>query len=417
MVSAQIIDIDRLSQPISEDSPQGSDPRRDRSAGSLYSTIKDARNSARAAERASLFDDDARSNLMAQWRPILQQAPKLLETQAKDLEISCWYLEALVRDAGFGGLRDGFALIDALVEKYWDGLYPEPDEEDGLETRVAPLTGLNGDGGEGTLLAPLRNLPITAPGTGSGNFDEYTFWQYQQAVETDKLPDPSAREERANRLGFTLAAIRQAVQASPDAFYLELFADLEAILATYKRLHERLRQHCGADAPPSSAISSLLEEIQRGLRFLTKDKLAQAQPEPEAQAGAAPAAQAAAATVTYAVAAPALAAGAVASREEALHRLLEIAHFFRATEPHTPLASGIERLVRWGRMSVAELMAELMPDNTARAIYSQLTGVDVNNPERSSDSRPLIAVPPPLAAAPVATAVARAAEPESDLKW
>lgn len=424
MASAQIVDIDRLIQPISEESPQGTDPRSDRSAGSLYSTIKDARNGARAAERASLFDEDAGAGIMAQWRPILQQAPKLLETQAKDLEIACWYLEALIRDSGFGGLRDGFVLIDALVEKYWDGIYPEPDEEDGLETRVAPLTGLNGDGGEGTLLAPLRNLPITAPGSSSGNFDEYTFWQYQQAVETDKLADASAREERANRLGFTLADIRQAVLASPDSFYVELLDDIEVIQATYKQLHDRLRQHCGSDAPPSSSISSLIEEIQRSLRFLTKDKLAhlQAQPEPQAQAGAATGAEnsaAAGAAVTYAVAAPAVGGGPVASREEALQRLAELAHFFRVTEPHTPLASGIERLVRWGRMSVAELMAELMPDSTARAIYGQLTGVDVNNPERSGDTGAAhrVVIAPPVVSTPAASAPAAVEEPENDLKW
>jgi len=412
VASAQLIEIDRLIQPISEETPQGADPRRDRGAGSLYSTIKDARNGARAAERASLFDEDARAGIMAQWRPILQQAPKLLETQAKDLEIACWYLEALVREAGFVGLRDGIKLIDALVENYWDGLYPEPDEEDGLETRVAPLTGLNGDGGEGTLLAPLRNLAITAPGTGSGNFDEFTFWQYQQALETDKLADAGAREERANRLGFTLAAIRQAVQASPDAFYVDLLDDLDATLATYQQLHERLRGHCGADAPPSSAISALLEDIQRGLRFLAKDKLAQAQPaqsEAPAEDGPVTAAAGTQAVAAAGVAAG-IAAGPVASREEALQRLLEIAHFFRATEPHTPLASGIERLVRWGRMSVGELMAELMPDNTARAIYGQLTGVDVNNPERASGEQRVVVAPPVSAPAP-------APEPESDLKW
>jgi len=428
VASAQIIDIDRLSQPISEDAPQGSDPRRDRAPGSLYSSIKDARNSARAAERASLFDEDARAGIMAQWRPILQQAPKLLETQAKDLEIACWYLEALVRDSGFGGLRDGIKLIDALVEKFWDGVYPEPDEEDGLETRVAPLTGLNGDGGEGTLLAPLRNLAITAPGSGSGNFDEYTFWQYQQAVETDKLADANARQERANRLGFTLADIRQAVQASPDAFYIELLDDLDATLATYKQLHDRLRQHCGGDAPPSSAISGLLEDIQRSLRFLTKEKLAhlQAKSEPqaaEAQADATPAsAGAAPGAVTYAVAAPAVGGGPVASREDALQRLAELAHFFRVTEPHTPLASGIDRLVRWGRMNVAELMAELMPDSTARAIYGQLTGIDVNNPQSSGGNAVVpvaIAAPVVKAAAPVAAPAPTpaATEEDDDLKW
>jgi type VI secretion system protein ImpA len=386
MASEQIVDIDQLTQAIAGDAPQGTDPRGDRSASSLYAIIKDARNSARAAERANLFDQDAGADIAALWRPVLQQSPKLLTEQAKDLEIACWYLEALVRKEGFAGLRDGFALIDALVEKFWDGLFPEPDE-DGLETRVAPLTGLNGDSGEGTLPTPLRNVPITAPGSGSGNFDSYSFWQFQQAQETDKLTDTASREERATRLGFTLADVRNAVQASPDAFYVDLLADLDTILDTYKRLHNRLRQHCGGDAPPSSTIQTLLEEIQRGVRFLTKDKLAHLQ---QAEATADEDTGTAAAPRTGG-AGPGISAGPIASREEALQRLTEVARFFRATEPHTPIASGIERLVRWGRMSVAELMVELVPDSTARAIYTQLTGVAIG--ERSGSSPAVVVAP------------------------
>ena len=403
MASVQIVDIERLTQPIPGDVPQGTDPRSDRSAGSLYSTIKDARNGARAAERASLFDGEADADITAQWRTILQKAPKLLEEQAKDLEITCWYLEALVREAGFAGLRDGFALLDALVEKFWDGLFPEPDE-DGLETKVAPLTGLNGDGGEGTLLVPLRNLAIT--GAGAGNFDSFTFWQYQQALETDKLADADARAERAGRLGFNLGEIRQAVHGSADAFYVDLLDDLDTALATYKQLHERLHQHCGADAPPSSAISGLLEEIQRAVRFLTKDKLVQPQTATEAEA-AAPATAAAAGVA--AAAGPTIGTGAVATREEALQRLLEIARFFRATEPHTPLASGLERLVRWGRMGVEELVAELLPDSTARAIYSQLTGVEIGSRSTAESPSPV--------AAPSSYASAPQVSEEEDMKW
>lgn len=390
MASVQIVDIESLIQPISADAPQGSDPR----GSALYGSIKDARNTARAAERASLFDADSAANIMSQWRPILQSAPKLLSEQGKDLEIACWYLETLIRHHGITGLRDGFALLDALVENFWNGLFPEPDE-DGLETKVAPLTGLNGDGGEGTLLAPIRNLAITA--VGGGNFDSFTFWQYQQAVDTDKLADPTAREERAARLGFSLADVRQAVAASPDAYYVELLDELDNALDSYKQLHGRLRQHCGNQAPPSSAISALLEDVQRALRFLTKDKLAHLQAQPEAApAESTPAAAGgAAAPATAAATAPGISAGPIASRDEALRRLSEVAQYFRATEPHTPIASGIERLVRWGRMSVAELMMELMPDATARAIYGQLTGVVVS---ASGETAPAVVAPAPVPA-------------------
>ena len=52
-----VIDIDSLVAPISDDMPQGSDVRADRSPTSDYYVIKDARNNARAAERSAMFGD------------------------------------------------------------------------------------------------------------------------------------------------------------------------------------------------------------------------------------------------------------------------------------------------------------------------------------------------------------------------
>ena len=94
MASPHIIDIDELLQPISADSPQGSDIREDSSPTSLYYQIKDARNAARAAERASLFDPDEASNVLNEWRPILDLAPTILKENSKDLEVASWLLEA-----------------------------------------------------------------------------------------------------------------------------------------------------------------------------------------------------------------------------------------------------------------------------------------------------------------------------------
>ena len=54
---------------------------------------------------------------------------------------------------------------------------------------------------------------------------------------------------------------------------------------------------------------------------------------------------------------PAAAPGQVASREDALRVLGEIANFFRRTEPHSPLSYTLDEAVRRGRMSWPELLA------------------------------------------------------------
>src|SRR5262249_58287571 len=122
-----------------------------------WSVIRDARRAASDAERGQ---DKGDVTATPEWRPVRDRAIKALAEKSKDLEITAYLIEALVRMEGFAGLRDGFRLGGGLVERFWDGLYPSPDEE-GLATRVAPLTGLNGDNAEGTLLNPIARIPIT----------------------------------------------------------------------------------------------------------------------------------------------------------------------------------------------------------------------------------------------------------------
>lgn len=41
-------------------------------------------------------------------------------------------------------------------------------------------------------------------------------------------------------------------------------------------------------------------------------------------------------------------------------RLSEVAEFFRRTEPHSPVSYLVQRAVRWGEMSLEELMRDVV---------------------------------------------------------
>jgi type VI secretion system protein ImpA len=88
----------------------------------------------------------------------------------------------------------------------------------------------------------------------------------------------------------------------------------------------------------------------------------------EADAPAAEAETAAPAETNEAPGAPPgrAAASKVPTREDMLRELVTIAEFFRRTEPHSPLAYTLDEAVRRGRMSWPELLAEIVPDETAR---------------------------------------------------
>jgi type VI secretion system protein ImpA len=363
MPSPQVIDISTLLEPISADNAVGPDPRQDAAPNSIYSRIRDARKAARAAERSNIFDDDS-AEADEHWRQVSDLAPQILKNNAKDLEIACWYTEALIRKAGFNGLRDGFSLIRQLIEKYWDNLYPLPDE-DGIETRVAALTGLNGEGAEGVLIAPIRTARITQ----AGKSGPYSYWQYKQALDAQRITDEQTRTDQIAKNGFTLDDVLEAVEQSSQDFYINLRDDVRDALDEYKRIGQLLIEHCGVhDSPPTSNIVNILTDTLGAISHIARLKL----PEPEsavaegAEAGATPGPGTASA------------AGAINSRAEALKQLSYISQYFRRTEPHSPLSYIIEKAVRWGDMSLGELMHELIPDSGSRSTYSSLTGVSTN---------------------------------------
>lgn len=385
-----IIDIESLIQPISSELPHGSDLRLDRSPTSDYYTIKDARNTARAAERSSVFGDQD-VDLISPWKTVYQVAPQILKSSSKDLEIASWYLESLVRLEGPAGLRDGIKLISKLVEKYWGNIYPLPDE-DGLETTVAPLTGLNGDGGDGTLIIPIRNVALTQ----EGEFGEFNFWQYQQARDADRITEEEEKQARVQSLGYSLADITNTISATSMQDSIAIVDTFEESLNDFKTLANTLREHCGHDAPPSTNISNLLDEILRTARFLYKDKISQAKAQTEAEESR---------NVEADISTPSNLgenvaqqmpgkSGPISGREDALKRLEEVASYFRQYEPHTPIAPSLERIVGWGRLTVSELMMQLLPDEQARGIYSQLTGVILDG----SDTKTYVAPIEPKAA-------------------
>ena len=366
MASQQILDLDRLLSPISEDSPTGADIREDSSPTSNYQQIKAARAAARAAERNSVHDGNT-SEADEHWRKVIALAPEIIEKESKDLEIAAWYTEALLRKHEFAGLRDAFKLIEGLLAIFWDGLHPMPDE-DGMETRTSSLAGLNGEGSEGVLIAPIRKVPLTQ----GDHPAPFSLWQYQQALEVHRSPDEETREERARKLGYSFEDIEKAVRDSSDEFFLDHLNALTEAIASYRKVTALLDQHCGADeAPPTRNIIEVLEECQRALNHIAQDRL----PGSAQEDGGNESAEAGEPGSASAAPVRAAQSGPIANRDDAFKQLLEISRFFLKTEPHSPISYVLEKAVRWGRMSLDELIVELIPDSSSRQHFSELTGV------------------------------------------
>jgi type VI secretion system protein ImpA len=364
MASPPVLDFAALLAPIGGNTPAGVDWRGAPSPNSIYYAIKDARSAARAAERQLAMGDDD-EGVKPDWKPVLLHGTKAIAMRSKDLELVAYMIEALARLHGFAGVRDGFRLARELIEKYWDHLYPLPDEE-GLETRVGPLTGLNGDDAEGTLIAPLTRIPLTE-GRDAGPF---AFFHYQAVNALRQIQDEEIRDKKIRAGALAPAAFDTAVRETSGPFVVNLVEDISAAGEEFARLDAVLQEKCGAKAPPTSAIRTALVNCLDAVKFFGRDKLA-AQAAAPAPPGNAPTASAPA----PALEAVATAVGDIRTRDDALQALLKVAEFFRRNEPHTPVSYSIEQAVRWGRMSLPELLRELIPDESSKQQLFKQVGI------------------------------------------
>ena len=354
------IDMDALLAPTAGDAPSGVDLREDPSSNSLYRRLKNARQEAGAAERLEEQGsrDPAAEPLAVLWRQVRGLALQALG-QSKDLDVAAWLLEALLRSDGPAGLAAGAQLIGGLAEAFWErNLYPLPDE-DGMSTRVNLVSGLNGTGGrDGTLAQPLRKLVLFERPDGA----PFAFWQYKQSQDLQTLQAARAAQ-RTQGGAVPFAAMEAEARAAGGAHFATLRRDLRAARDAWVAMAAVLDAKAEADAPSTSAVRDLLDELLTAASRFAPAEAA------EAQAAEASAPSAAGGDSRDAAEGAGQAAGplvGVVSREDMLRDLTRIAAFFRRTEPQSPLAYTLEEAIRRGRMTWPELLAEIVSDISVR---------------------------------------------------
>ena len=380
MPSQDVLDFAKLLAPIPGDKPVGADLRANAGPTSLYYQVKDGRNNARAAERR--MEGGLEDAIPPDWKVVVASATKALSESAKDLELAAYLIEGLCRTNGFAGLRDGFKLARCLVEQFWDGIYPTPDEE-GMLTRVAPLSGLNGDDAEGTLVAPINRISITdSPGVG-----KLTYANYVQALATAKISDPKAKEKKIAGGAMHMELMQKAVDETPAPFYRILFDDLTACLAEFAELGKALDAKAGTSAPPTSAIRSTLENVLASLNDVAKAKLAVTQTKPaeekkeadgkgEPGSNGKPSEEEEGEKLTV-----------IHKSDDALNAILQLGVYFGRLDPLSFVPFALEQAVRWGRMALPELMLELIADEGPRKALFKQVGIRAAEPAAKEEKK------------------------------
>jgi type VI secretion system protein ImpA len=350
---ADMLDFDKLLKEISADNPVGPDLRNN--SPKAYRDLKNAWERARKAERKLLAGDETDA---PDWKPVLDGVPETIATQSKDLEMAAWLTEALVRKHGFEGLRDGLKLIGRLIEAYWDkGLHPSARQY-GLEDSVRMVAALNGVGdGEGTLIQPINQVPLTAKSDDGGPF---CLLNYQGAAapelarieKAEAQTFPEFRNRSRDLIGQCLSELDAldsllGQKCKESAALSEEGADLESLTPSTSRIREAL---------------AACQQLLGGGKEPTGGK----PPGPDADAKVVQ-----------------LAAGPIQNREQAFQQLTHVAQYFAQAEPHSPISYALKRIVRWGDLPLPKLLAELIQDQGARSEVFKMVGIP---PEETKDS-------------------------------
>ncbi|MBK7992303.1 MAG: hypothetical protein IPK14_02480 [Blastocatellia bacterium] len=67
--------------------------------------------------------------------------------------------------------------------------------------------------------------------------------------------------------------------------------------------------------------------------------------------------------------------GVISCREDALHRLKDVAEYFRKTEPHSPVAFLVQRAIKWGEMPLDQWLEEVIKNNEALDQVRETLGI------------------------------------------
>lgn len=286
------------------------------------------------------------------WRGVRNAALALFE-RTRDLRVAVYLARALLHTDGLPGFAAGLGVVQGLLERFWDDVYPrlDPDDNNDPTLRINIVVALCDP--EATLRG-LRETPLVS----SRALGRFSLREVQIA---SGVLTPVTTGEQAEPP--TQARIDGAFQ---DADLEELQATAGAVIEAIERV-ERIEavltdQVGVTQAPDMSALTGVLKEIRQVLsEHLHRRGVGLA-------AGIAPGETAAGEPAAGAAAVgQRLVVGEIGSREDAIRMLDKICEYFNRYEPSSPVPFLLKRAKKLVTKDFMAILNDLAPGGAEQA--------------------------------------------------
>ncbi|WP_066544268.1 MULTISPECIES: type VI secretion system protein TssA [unclassified Sphingomonas] len=352
----------------------GIDGREDEgAAGELFREIRFQRKTIFRQEQRAAMGEDADGGDAWSWDMLAESARDYLTEHSKDLETMAVLVEASTRVDGLLGLSAGMAVMADLIEQYWDnGLYPVEDEEDGVEARFQPLSGLSGGSGDkdGTLVQPLRRLVLAVDAGDQLRFLDKVSADALLAASQNGTPEQKAQRQQEAQAAYD--AIEALARRIPRRVLQRSADEVAAAEAAWRRGVAYVSERTKPRFPAASRVSDEL----RGMADWLQSLIAKLPDDPvDAPADDASAAGEGGAAATTATAGGPMVIGRISQRDDALRAIAAAADYFERYEPLSPLGPSLREVDRRARLSLDALLTELIPDASVRETFYWRSGI------------------------------------------
>lgn len=300
---------------------------------------------------------------VADWARVLKLCNDTLAETSKDLEIAGYLCEALLKREGLEGFSAGLDVVRALLERFWDTVYPSLEEAPGeppYAARAAKLEWLGSRYKElgfrslrdrrpaGYLHPHFLLLPLCKQGYGLGKYNEARDVGSEREC-ADNATLVGQRQQKIDQGKMPLEEFERAVLDTDKAFFKKLASDTSACQRSLEALRQVAKDRfagASSDVWGFDAIGDDLSELAEVVgSFLAQALLKD--PDPIASI---PIAADDADGSVEAEASDAPLAVEVSSVEDATRRLAKVAEYLRANAPTSPGSYLMLRGFRWGEL-------------------------------------------------------------------